>query len=59
MLRALDLEKTQNYVVVMYVIHVVYAYTVIKGNQMYIGFEIHIVLYFVIKSKYNKLQNHK
>lgn len=45
--RALDLEKTQNYVVIMYVIHVVYAYKVMKGNQMYIGFEIHIVLYFV------------
>lgn len=57
--RALDLKKTQNYVVIMYVIHVVYAYKVIKGNQMYIGFEIHMFLYFVIKSKYNELKNHK
>lgn len=57
--RALDLEKKHNYVVIMYVIDVVYAYKVIKGKQMYFGFEIHIVLYFVIKSKYNELQNHK
>lgn len=48
--RALGLEKkTQNYELILYVIHVVYAYKVIKGNQMYNGFEIHIVLYFVIK----------
>lgn len=58
--RALDLEKkTQNYVVIMYVIHLIYTFKVIKGNQMYIGFEIPIVFYFVIKSKYNELQNHK
>lgn len=31
--RAMDLKKTQNYVVIMYVIYVVYAYKVIKETK--------------------------